>query len=100
MKISMDFDSVLDTKRGQDTARRLMRSNDVYILTARNEKTMSEKVNIIADLLGIPKSRIIYTNGADKWKAINDNRIEVHYDNAQEQIDKIKANTKAKAIKF
>jgi uncharacterized HAD superfamily protein len=99
MKISFDFDGVLETAKGQETAQRLMQSNDVFIITARNKERMSKAVYEVADKLNIPYRNVIFTNGADKWKAINDKNIDVHYDNNNEQLSKIKANTKAKGVK-
>lgn len=100
MRISFDFDGVLETAKGQETALRLMQGNQVFIITARNKEQMSKSVFEMADKLKIPYRNVIFTNGADKWKAINDNRIDVHYDNNNEQLSKIKANTEAKGIKL
>lgn len=97
MRISFDFDGVLETAKGQETAMRLSRNNDVFIITARNKERMSKAVYELADKLGIPFRNVIFTNGADKWKSVKDNRIDVHYDNNAEQLSKIKSNTEAKA---
>jgi acid phosphatase class B len=97
MKISFDVDGVLDTPQGMALARRKIANGDrVYIITARNESTMSAKVYEIAKELGIPRLRVYFTNGDDKWKTIQRLGIEVHYDNNEEQITKIKENTDSK----
>jgi len=94
MKISFDIDGVLDTPQGIALARRKIANGDrVYIITARNESTMSARVYEIAKELGIPRLRVYFTNGEDKWKTIQRLGIEVHYDNNEEQITKIKENT-------
>jgi hypothetical protein len=96
MKISFDVDGVLDTPQGMALARRKIANGDrVYIITARNESTMSAKVYEIAKELGIPRLRVYFTNGEDKWRTIRRLGIELHYDNNQEQIDKINDKTDA-----
>jgi uncharacterized HAD superfamily protein len=97
MKISFDVDGVLDTPQGMALARRKIANGDrVYIITARNESTMSAKVYEIARELDIPRLRVYFTNGADKWKTIKSLGIEFHYDNNVEQLNKIKENTDAR----
>jgi len=98
MKISFDVDGVLTTPQGMALARRKISEGDrVYIITARNESTMSTRVYEIAKELGIPRLRVYFTNGEDKWKTIQRLGIEVHYDNNEEQITKIKENTDSRA---
>jgi hypothetical protein len=94
MKISFDVDGVLDTPQGMALARRKIANGDrVYIITARNEERMSAEVYAIANELGIPRLRVYFTNGADKWKTIQSLGIELHIDNNEEQVNKIKENT-------
>jgi acid phosphatase class B len=98
MKISFDIDGVLDTPQGMALARRKIANGDrVYIITGRNEERMSEEVYAIARELGIPRLRVYFTNGADKWKTIQSLGIELHYDNNEEQITKIKEQTDSEA---
>jgi hypothetical protein len=98
MKISFDVDGVLDTPQGMALARKKIANGDrVYIITARNESTMSAKVYEIAKELGIPRLRVYFTNGADKWKTIQSLGIELHIDNNEEQVNKIKENTDTRA---
>jgi len=97
MKISFDVDGVLTTKQGMALARRKITEGDrVYIVTARNEERMSKRVYEIAAELGIPRLRVYFTGGEDKWKTIRRLGIDVHYDNNPEQIDKINQNTKGR----
>ena len=94
MKISFDVDGVLTTPQGMALARRkITEGNRVYIITARNESTMSARVYEIAKELGIPRLRVYFTNGEDKWKTIQRLGIDVHYDNNEEQVSKINDNT-------
>jgi hypothetical protein len=94
MKISFDVDGVLTTKQGMALARRKITEGDrVYIVTARRE---SQRVYDIATELDIPRLRVYFTGGEDKWKTIRRLGIDVHYDNNPEQIDKINQNTKGR----
>ena len=96
MNISFDIDGVLDTPQGMALARRkITEGHRVYIITGRNEERMSEEVYAIARELGIPRLRVYFTNGEDKWRTIRRLGIELHYDNNQEQIDKINDETDA-----
>jgi hypothetical protein len=75
-------------------ARRKIANGDrVYIITARNESTMSARVYEIAKELGIPRLRVYFTNGEDKWKTIQRLGIDLHIDNNEEQVNKINDNT-------
>jgi len=95
MRVSFDVDGVLDTPKGLEVAKRaITRGDDVYIITARNER-FSREVYELAKELGIPRLRVYFTNGADKWETVKRLRIERHYDNNREQLDKIRENTKA-----
>jgi len=99
-KVSFDFDDTLSTARGQEIAKRLIREGKiVYIITRRNEYFASE-VYRMAEKLGIPKSRVYFTNGQYKWQTIKRLGIGTHYDNNQKEIDLIKINTDTKAMKF
>jgi hypothetical protein len=99
-KVSFDFDDTLSTQRGQDIAKKLMNDNKtVYIITRRQEID-SKEVYKVADELGIPRSRVYFTNGSLKWETVKRLEIGTHYDNNQNEVDKIRENTDAKAIKF
>jgi uncharacterized HAD superfamily protein len=101
MRVSFDIDGVLDTLAGQDIAiRSIKKGDDVFIITARNEGQASAGVYAIAVKLGIPRLRIYFTNGADKWRTVERLDIDLHYDNSREQVDKIEQNTDAQAVLF
>jgi acid phosphatase class B len=100
MKVSFDFDGVLETSQGKALAQRKINNGDqVYIITARQESTMSNSVYEVAKELGIPRLHVYFTNGKDKWNTIKRLNIDVHYDNNEEQIQKIKDNTNTRAEK-
>ena len=100
MKVSVDCDGVLETPQGKALARRKINEDDqVYIITARQESTMSKSVYEVAKELGIPRLHVYFTNGQDKYKTIKRLGIDVHYDNNEEQITKIKENTDTRAEK-
>jgi len=99
-KVSFDFDDTLSTKRGQTLAKRLItQGKDVYIITRRQESASAE-VYKVADELGIPKSKVYFTNGKMKWETIKRLDIDIHYDNNQQELDLIDKNTNAVGIKF
>lgn len=99
-KISFDYDGTLSTKRGKElAAEKIANGNPVYIITAR-QKSDSHDVYATADELGIQKSHVIFTNGEDKWKYILQYDIDIHYDDNEEQRQKILKNTNAQAIKL
>lgn len=95
-RVSFDYDGVLSTKRGKEQAIwQLKKGNDVYIVTARRTD-QSKDVYKIADELGIEHSKVVFTNGEDKWTYLVKHEIDLHYDNNREQIRKIKQNTNIK----
>lgn len=99
-KVSIDFDDTLSTPQGQALAKRLLREGkDVYIIT-RRQSIMYNAVYEIADKLGIPHSKVYFTNGRMKWEQIKRLSIGTHYDNNQQEIDLINKNTDTKGIKF
>lgn len=96
-RISFDFDGVLSREVGQELAKlKIKQGFEVWIVTARRPE-QSEKVFEIAKLLNIPESRIVFTSGRDKWKFIEEFDIGLHYDNNEEQINKINELTEANA---
>ena len=100
MRVSFDYDGVLSTDKGKELAKRRKSEGDtIYIVTART-KLMRAAVDSIAEALGIPTDRIRYTEGRDKWPTIKLLNIKLHYDNNQEQVDKINSNTIATARLF
>ena len=97
--ISFDYDDTLSTKKGKELAKKFIsEGKDVRILTAREISGDNRDLNSTADELGIED--IYYTNGRDKWSFVLKYKIKEHYDNNQEQVDKINEKTTAKGILF
>ena len=97
--ISFDYDGTLSTKKGKELAKKFIsEGKDVRILTAREISGDNRDLNSTADELGIED--IYYTNGRDKWSFVLKYKIKEHYDNNQEQVDKINEKTIAKGILF
>lgn len=96
-KVSFDYDGVLTTKQGQALLKRKQTEGyPVYIVTARQEG--DKTVLRFAHENGIPRDRVHFTNGADKWKTIKRLGIKKHYDNNKEQVDKINEFTDCEAV--
>ncbi len=99
MPVSFDYDGTLSTKKGKELAKKFIsEGKDVRILTAREISGDNRDLNSTADELGI--ENIYYTNGRDKWSFVLKYKIKEHYDNNQEQVDKINEKTTAKGILF
>ena len=99
LKISFDYDGVLTVKEYADKAEQMVKDGfDVLIVTARLDSDMEEVYNK-AQELGILKSNVHNTNLKDKWEELKRLGVDRHYDNSQEQVDKINENTNTKAIK-
>lgn len=97
MPISFDYDGTLSTAKGKAFASKLIKDGkDVRILTARSSDGNNSDLESTAKNLGIDK--IYYTNGRDKWSFVQKYGIREHYDNNQEQVDKINEKTTAKGI--
>jgi len=97
-KISFDYDGVLTTENGKQLLKRKISEGfDVYIVTARRR---SLTVINFARENGVPSNRVFFTEGKDKWETLQRLGIETHYDNNQEQIDKINKFTNTKGILY
>lgn len=97
-KVSYDYDDTLETERGQKLAKKdIADGKTVYIITRRHR---SQEVLDLAKELGIPESRVIFTNGAMKWGAVKHLGIGIHHDNNMQEINLIKRNTDTKGLKF
>jgi hypothetical protein len=98
--ISIDFDDTLSTERGQKLAKKIMsEGGDLHIVTRRS-KDESEEVYKIGDQLGIPHSKIHFTNGEMKWKTLEELGVVQHIDNNPDEIELIEENTDIEPIKF
>jgi hypothetical protein len=100
-KVSLDYDGVLSTDKGKELYKELVDAgNDVYIVTARNEKEGREVLDV-AKTLRIPQSKVLFTSGGNKSEVLNRIGITKHYDNNPDVIAEIKKNAPSvEAIKF
>lgn len=97
-KVSFDFDDTLTQEKWQKKAMMLKEEGKtVYIVTRRQEE-QNDAVYAIADKIGIPRSRVYFTNGKMKWETIKRLGIGTHYDNNEDEIRLIRENTNAKGI--
>jgi len=91
-KISIDYDDTLSTQRGKDLARRLINEgNDLYIVT-RRRRTESNDVYRDAQMVGIPRDRVFFTEGRMKWMKLKELGVQRHIDNNPDEIASIKEN--------
>jgi hypothetical protein len=100
-KVSLDYDGVLSTDKGKELYKELVDAgNDVYIVTARNEKE-GQQVLDVAKELRIPQDKVLFTSGGNKSEVLNRIGIKKHYDNNPDVIAEIKKNSPdVEAIKF
>ena len=97
-KVSFDFDDTLTQERYQIKAMALKEEGKtVYIVTRRQEED-DKAVYEVADKIGIPHSRVYFTNGKMKWETIKRLGIGTHYDNNEDEIRLIRENTEARGI--
>ena len=100
-RVSFDFDDVLDTPEGQMRAKRYVDAGyNVYIIT-RRQKNMSDEVYKIADKVGIPRNNIYFTGGALKYDTVRRLKIAKHFDNNQNELNRINENVPGvETVKF
>ena len=100
-KVSIDYDGTLSTDKGKELYKELIDAgNDVYIVTARNEKE-GQPIFALAKELRIPQDKILFTNGGPKSEVLNRIGITKHYDNNPDVVAEIKKNSpNVDAIKF
>ena len=100
-RVSFDFDDVLSTPEGQIRAKRYVDAGyNVYIIT-RRQKNVGEPVYKIADKVGIPRNNIYFTGGALKYDTVKRLKIAKHFDNNQNELDRINENVPGvETVKF
>lgn len=98
-KISFDFDGTLSETRYQQLCKKLKDDGKTIYIVTRRQSSDSAEVYKVADELGIPHSRVYFTNGHLKWETIKRLGIGKHYDNNQHEVDMINQNTDAQGVK-
>ena len=100
-KISIDFDDTLSTQRGQRLAQDILRQKDNLYVVTRRRSSESSGVYAVTDKLGIPRNKVIFTNGKLKWETLRRLGITKHIDNNPDEIAAIKKNAPLiEAIQF
>lgn len=115
MRVSFDFDGTLESEYIQDYARELIeRGIEVWVVTSRfgdddkykrfyhtstNVDLTNKDLREITNELGIPESRLIFTNMADKYEFFEKNQDFLwHIDDDWIENDLINKNTKVEGI--
>ena len=97
MKVSFDFDSTLAEERIQRLAAKFLKDgHELWIVTSRvhdGRWDWNRDVFMVAEMFGIPKERIVFTNGADKWLFLKE--IDIHFDDDIVEIERIEENLKS-----
>lgn len=97
LKISFDFDCTLGEPLFQKLAQICKMSSEspeIFIVTARNKgQSYNRDLLGVATKLNIPESHIYYTEGAFKWKVIQQLNINIHLDDVPEECELIAKNT-------
>jgi hypothetical protein len=102
MKISFDYDMTLGEPFIQEIAKMFIKCNaDVWVLTSRTSDRVYDDgkligfrgwntdLRIVTKKLGIPEDKIIYTEGAFKWKAFFHNKFDLHFDDMYNEVENI-----------
>jgi hypothetical protein len=102
MKVSLDYDGTLSTLEGKLLAQRLIAQGDtVYVVTSRQDSNNPTAVYRRAEEVGIPRSRVYFTNGRPKLPKLRELGIKKHYDNNPDVINEInKTPVGIQGIKF
>jgi len=95
-KVSFDFDGTIELERYQNIAKKLKDEGQTVYIVTRRQDSQSKSVYEVADKIGIPHSRVYFTNGKMKWETIKRLNIGTHYDNNPDEIRLINENTDAK----
>ena len=95
-KVSFDFDDTLTQRKWQLKAMQLKDEGYTVYIVTRRQSSASAEVYKIADEIGIPHSRVYFTNGKMKWETIKRLGIGKHYDNNEDEIRLINENTDAR----
>lgn len=99
-RVSIDYDDTLSTDKGKKLAERLLAQGLIVYIITRRSHLLGSPVYTTAKELGIPSNRVIFTDGKLKWETIKRLNISRHYDNNQNEIDKINQLTDANGILF
>ena len=97
-KVSFDYDGTISKPKWQEKAMSLKESGKTVYIVTRRQDSQSGPVYEVADKVGIPHSRVYFTNGKMKWETIKRLGIGTHYDNNPDETKLINENTDAKGV--
>jgi hypothetical protein len=102
MKVSLDYDGTLSTLEGKLLAQRLISQGyTVYVVTSRQDTSNAAAIYRRAEEVGIPRSRVYFTNGRPKLPTLRQLGIRRHYDNNPDVINEInKTPVGIQGVKF
>lgn len=95
MKISFDFDDTLSLQKIQKLAKSLIESNnDVWVITSRFDKSLSMHRDLytVCNSIGLPRHKVIFTNGGLKSTEYSLGSFDMHYDDDWEEVLTINNN--------
>tara|TARA_R110002012_G_scaffold321174_1_gene547894 strand:+ start:3762 stop:4112 length:351 start_codon:yes stop_codon:yes gene_type:complete len=90
MKISFDFDGTLSTEEMQTLCTKCIKYGiEVFVTTSRSKTINKKLVNnddlyVVTDMLGIPRTNIIFTAFKDKYSFTK--KFDLHFDDNFEEI--------------
>jgi hypothetical protein len=96
LKVSFDFDFTLSEPEIQEIASKyISNGDDVWIVTTRfkwefDDDYKNRDVYSIANKIGIPKDKIVFTNGEIKYLFLDG--FDIHYDDNEIEIEFIEDN--------
>jgi len=98
MIVSFDFDGVLSRPAWQVVAALHAHEGDeVYVLSARCPE-QADRLYQVADLLDIPRDRVLLTCNRPKWESVAEAGIELHFDDNAEELAQIRELTDAVTV--
>lgn len=102
LKISFDFDCTLGEPIFQKLAQICKMSSEspeIFIVTARNKgQSYNRDLLGVAAKLNIAETHIFYTEGAFKWRMIQQLGINIHLDDVPEECQLIAKHTECIAL--
>lgn len=99
-RVSFDYDDTLSTQKGKDLAQELINEGLIVYIITRRSHLLGSPVYQTAKDIGIPSNRVYFTDGKLKWDIVKRLNISKHYDNNQNEINKINELTDAEGILF
>lgn len=95
MVVAFDFDGVLDDKRMQRLALKMIRDrSEVWIVTMRKENDFNKKVlQPVLDKIGLTNYSVVYCNEQPKWQILAGINADIYIDNISDEFGIIKEHT-------